>query len=182
MCPEVQHGVGKSPLPRVPLPGVRRRQPAPAGGSATTGWKWPYSTRGVRALLARYATAAGSQNPSPPNQLRHFLLPPSLKTQGVDDALIQPYSGHASRQFPRGLQPPPPSPTPNTATTKRSPSSPCNHLAAGVTVREDWALTHSVVEPRGGRIWTSGDPRYRAPRSGYPASGPVATRPKFRDL
>lgn len=32
-----------------------------------------------------------------PHQLRHFLLT-WLKKQGVDDALIQPYSGHASRQ------------------------------------------------------------------------------------
>jgi len=29
--------------------------------------------------------------------LRHFLLL-WLKKQGIDDALIQPYSGHASRQ------------------------------------------------------------------------------------
>ena len=32
-----------------------------------------------------------------PHQLRHFLLT-WLKKQGIDDALIQPYSGHASRQ------------------------------------------------------------------------------------
>jgi integrase/recombinase XerD len=32
-----------------------------------------------------------------PHQLRHFLFT-WLKTQGIDDALIQPYSGHASRQ------------------------------------------------------------------------------------
>ena len=40
----------------------------------------PYSTRGIRAMLTRYANAAG------------------LKNQGIDDALIQPYSGHESRQ------------------------------------------------------------------------------------
>ena len=65
-------------------------------------WKRPYSTRGVRALLARYATAAGLPEPISPHQLRHFpftwLKTQWLKTQGVDDALIQPYSGHASRQ------------------------------------------------------------------------------------
>jgi integrase/recombinase XerD len=33
----------------------------------------------------------------PPHRLRHFLFT-WLKTQGIDDALIQPYSGHASRQ------------------------------------------------------------------------------------
>ena len=32
-----------------------------------------------------------------PHKLRHFLLT-WLKEQGIDDALIQPYSGHASRK------------------------------------------------------------------------------------
>ena len=61
------------------------------------GRKRPYSTRGVRALLARYAATAGFAHHLPPHRLRHFLFT-WLKTQGVDDALIQPYSGHASRQ------------------------------------------------------------------------------------
>lgn len=60
-------------------------------------WKKPYSTRGVRALLARYASLAGLSHNMPPHRLRHFLFT-WLKTQGIDDALIQPYSGHASRQ------------------------------------------------------------------------------------
>jgi len=60
-------------------------------------WKQPYFTRGVRALLARYAAAAGLPHNMPPHRLRHFLFT-WLKTQGIDDALIQPYSGHASRQ------------------------------------------------------------------------------------
>ena len=51
----------------------------------------------MRALLARYATAAGLPHNMPPHRLRHFLFT-WLKTQGIDDALIQPYSGHASRQ------------------------------------------------------------------------------------
>ncbi len=59
-------------------------------------WKKPYSTRGVRALLARYAAKAGLAHNMPPHRLRHFLFT-WLKTQGIDDALIQPYSGHASR-------------------------------------------------------------------------------------
>jgi len=59
-------------------------------------WKKPYSTRGVRALLARYAGKAGLTHTMPPHRLRHFLFT-WLKTQGIDDALIQPYSGHASR-------------------------------------------------------------------------------------
>src|SRR5450759_2100719 len=62
-----------------------------------SGWKKPYSTRGVRAMLARYAGAAGLPHNMPPHRLRHFLFT-WLKTQGIDDALIQPYSGHATRQ------------------------------------------------------------------------------------
>lgn len=60
-------------------------------------WKQPYSDRGVRRMLARYADAAGLEHNVSPHQLRHFLLT-WLKKQGIDDALIQPYSGHASRQ------------------------------------------------------------------------------------
>ncbi|MGH8995202.1 MAG: tyrosine-type recombinase/integrase [Acidimicrobiales bacterium] len=60
-------------------------------------WKKAYSTRGVRAMLARYASLAGMAHPVSPHRLRHFLFT-WLKTQGIDDALIQPYSGHASRQ------------------------------------------------------------------------------------
>jgi integrase/recombinase XerD len=37
-------------------------------------WKKPYSTRGVRALLARYATKAGLTHNMPPHRLRHFLF------------------------------------------------------------------------------------------------------------
>jgi integrase/recombinase XerD len=59
-------------------------------------WKKPYSTRGVRAMLARYAQQAGLAHNMPPHRLRHFLFT-WLKTQGIDDALIQPYSGHESR-------------------------------------------------------------------------------------
>lgn len=58
--------------------------------------KRPYTDRGVRKILARYAEAAGLRSLSP-HQLRHFLLT-WLKKQGLDDALIQPYSGHSSRQ------------------------------------------------------------------------------------
>jgi integrase/recombinase XerD len=47
----------------------------------------------VRALLARYAHKAGLA----PHRLRHFLFT-WLKTQGLDDAFIQPYSGHTSRK------------------------------------------------------------------------------------
>jgi integrase/recombinase XerD len=60
-------------------------------------WKKRYSDRGVRRLLERYADAAGLERNVSPHQLRHFLFT-WLKKQGIDDALIQPYSGHASRQ------------------------------------------------------------------------------------
>jgi integrase/recombinase XerD len=59
-------------------------------------WKKPYSTRGVRAMLARYAAQAGLEHNMAPHRLRHFLFT-WLKTQGIDDALIQPYSGHHNR-------------------------------------------------------------------------------------
>jgi integrase/recombinase XerD len=52
---------------------------------------------GVRKILARYSQAAGFTQQISPHKLRHFLLT-WLKKQGIDDALIQPYSGHASRQ------------------------------------------------------------------------------------
>ena len=60
-------------------------------------WKRKYTTRGIHKLLAKYAAAAGLEKPISPHQLRHFLLT-WLKKQGIDDALIQPYSGHSSRQ------------------------------------------------------------------------------------
>jgi integrase/recombinase XerD len=60
-------------------------------------WQRRYSARGIRKLLARYATAAGLSRSISPHMLRHFLLT-WLKKQGIDDALIQPYSGHTSRQ------------------------------------------------------------------------------------
>ncbi len=46
---------------------------------------------------ARHTQAAGITASISPHKLRHFLFT-WLKTQGIDDALIQPYSGHATRQ------------------------------------------------------------------------------------
>jgi len=56
-----------------------------------------YTDRGVRKMLARYAQAAGITRSMSPHKWRHFLFT-WLKKQGIDDALIQPYSGHESRQ------------------------------------------------------------------------------------
>ena len=62
----------------------------------------------VRALLARYATATGLEHNMPPHRLRHFLFT-WLKTQGIDDALIQPYSERPRQSTITGdLQPPRP--------------------------------------------------------------------------
>ncbi len=48
-------------------------------------------------MLRRYANQAGLSQSISPHKLRHFFLL-WLKKQGIDDALIQPYSGHAHRQ------------------------------------------------------------------------------------
>jgi integrase/recombinase XerD len=60
-------------------------------------WKRSYSDRGVRKILAIYSKAAGMKHTISPHKLRHFLFT-WLKKQGIEDALIQPYSGHESRQ------------------------------------------------------------------------------------
>jgi integrase/recombinase XerD len=59
--------------------------------------KGAYTPRGIRKILAKYATKAGLKQSLSPHKLRHFLFT-WLKKQGIDDALIQPYSGHESRQ------------------------------------------------------------------------------------
>ncbi len=56
-----------------------------------------YSDRGVRKMLSRYAAAAGITRSVSPHKWRHFLFT-WLKKQGIDDAFIQPYSGHESRE------------------------------------------------------------------------------------
>src|SRR5437764_2916642 len=59
--------------------------------------KQKYTDRGVRKMLERYAKAAGISRSMSPHKWRHFLFT-WLKKQGIDAALIQPYSGHESRQ------------------------------------------------------------------------------------
>jgi integrase/recombinase XerD len=76
---------------------IDSQQPAGASHLFESSWKKPYSDRGVRKILVRYATAAGITGPITPHRLRHFLFT-WLNTQGIDDALIQPYSWHATRQ------------------------------------------------------------------------------------
>jgi integrase/recombinase XerD len=60
-------------------------------------WKRPYTDRGIRKVLAKYAKEAGIKRNISPHRLRHFLLT-WLKKQGIDDSFIQPYSGHSTRQ------------------------------------------------------------------------------------
>ncbi len=56
-----------------------------------------FTTRGIRKILANYAEKANMPQSLSPHKLRHFLFT-WLKKQGLDDALIQPYSGHETRQ------------------------------------------------------------------------------------
>ena len=58
--------------------------------------KHKYTDRGVRKMLARYAAQAGITRSMSPHKWRHFLFT-WLKKEGIDDALIQPYSGRATR-------------------------------------------------------------------------------------
>jgi integrase/recombinase XerD len=60
-------------------------------------WKKPYTDRGIRKILEQYSHEAGMEQTISPHKLRHFLFT-WLKKQGIDDALIQPYSGHDSRK------------------------------------------------------------------------------------
>jgi len=59
--------------------------------------KKPYTDRGIRKILEHYSKEAGMEHSISPHKLRHFLFT-WLKKQGIDDALIQPYSGHENRQ------------------------------------------------------------------------------------
>jgi len=60
-------------------------------------WNRNYTDRGIRKILAQYTKLAGMEQSISPHKLRHFLFT-WLKKQGIDDALIQPYSGHESRK------------------------------------------------------------------------------------
>ncbi|EST54179.1 MULTISPECIES: tyrosine-type recombinase/integrase [Paenibacillaceae] len=60
-------------------------------------WKKMYTDRGIRKILAKYLEEAKLAQNLSPHKLRHFLLT-WLNKQGIDDALIQPYSGHESRK------------------------------------------------------------------------------------
>lgn len=60
-------------------------------------WKKKYTDRGIRKILEKYSTQAGLKTTISPHKLRHFLFT-WLKKQGINDAFIQPFSGHESRK------------------------------------------------------------------------------------
>lgn len=60
-------------------------------------WKKQYTDRGIRKILYQYTQKAGIEHSISPHRFRHFLFT-WMKKQGVNDAFIQPYSGHESRQ------------------------------------------------------------------------------------
>lgn len=60
-------------------------------------WGRGYSARGIRKIVTQYSKEAGMKRNLSPHKLRHFLFT-WMKKKGIDDALIQPYSGHESRQ------------------------------------------------------------------------------------
>jgi len=60
-------------------------------------WHKKYTPRGIQKMFKRYVTEADISASLTPHKMRHYLFR-WLKTQGIDDALIQPYSGHATRQ------------------------------------------------------------------------------------
>ena len=59
--------------------------------------KSKYTDRGIRKIMEKYVKIAGIEKSISPHMLRHFLMT-WLKRKGIDDALIQPYSGHSTRQ------------------------------------------------------------------------------------
>ena len=60
-------------------------------------WKKSYTVRGIRKILEKYSLEAGMEHSISLHKLRHFLFT-WLKKQGIDDALIQPYSGNETRK------------------------------------------------------------------------------------
>ena len=60
-------------------------------------WNKPYSERSIREILVTYTKQANMNHTITPTKLRHFLFT-WMKKQGIDDDLIQSYSGHESKQ------------------------------------------------------------------------------------
>ena len=60
-------------------------------------WHRRYTTQSIRKILRIYAQKAKMTHTITPCKLRHFLWT-WMKKQGIDDALLQAYSGHISRK------------------------------------------------------------------------------------
>lgn len=56
-------------------------------------WKKSYTDRGIRKISEHYSKSAGIKTNISPRALRNFLFT-WMKKNDIDDALIQPYSGH----------------------------------------------------------------------------------------
>ena len=76
----------------VHMEGMRKRK---ASHLFVSSWGRPYSERGIRKVMETYTRRAGLSRPISPHKLRRFLLA-WMRGRGIDDALIQPYSGLAS--------------------------------------------------------------------------------------
>lgn len=61
-----------------------------------TSQKKSYTDRGIRKMISIYSQKAGLKTTINPHALRVFWLS-WLKQQGIEDAMLQPYSGHKSR-------------------------------------------------------------------------------------
>jgi integrase/recombinase XerD len=59
--------------------------------------KKPYAERGIRRVFETYSEKAGLKHPISPQRLRHFLMA-WMKKQGMEDAKLMTFSGHAGRQ------------------------------------------------------------------------------------
>jgi integrase/recombinase XerD len=117
-------------------------------------WKKPYRTRGVRAMLTRYAKLAGIAHPISPHRLRHFLFtwPKASTTPSSSPTATTPVATPL-RSTPRSPSPSP-SPTPSRATTRQSTASPCRrpfYLAAGHSFGRTgpfWTASRATPMPR----------------------------------
>lgn len=57
----------------------------------------PYAERGIRRVFETYSEKAGLKHPISPQRIRHFLIA-WMKKQGMEDAKLITFSGHAGRQ------------------------------------------------------------------------------------
>jgi integrase/recombinase XerD len=76
---------------------IDRMKKAGATHLLESGWKKPFAVRTVNYILEKYSKEAGLPERISAYQFRHFLFM-FLKKQGIDDAMIQPISGHSQHQ------------------------------------------------------------------------------------